>query len=217
VRYHQRKEGSVLHTRLNRIAANAPVLDGCVSYIEREIRPVLEGRPGSLGVSVLEDRERGVAIFGSVWTTSAEMNGSEDTEVPLRGELARRAGGPVTVEDYAVPIFELVDQRPLPRRGLAVRLTRIQVLPSQVDDVIEVVGDIGVPSLIETPGFCDALLFAHQASGRLISETVWRDPRARAASPNVAALVRTEFPDDASGEIHAVEDYTLVFSSVQEP
>jgi hypothetical protein len=207
----------VLHTRLNRIAAGAAALDGCVSYIEREIRPALEARPGSLGISVLEDRERGVAIFGSVWATSSEMSGSEDTEAPLRGELARRAGGPVTVEDYQVPIFELVERQAPPRRGYAVRLTRIQVRPSQVDDVIEVVGDIAVPSLIEMPGFCDALLFADPASGRLISEIVWRDPRARADAPDVDAIVRTEFPDEASGEIRAVEDYALVFSSVREP
>lgn len=207
----------MLHTRLNRIAADPAALDGCVSYIEREIRPALEARTGSLGISVLEDRERGVAIFGSVWATAPEMSGSEDTEVPLRGELARLAGGPVSVEGYQVPVFELVERPALPRRDYAVRLTRMQVRPSQVDDVIEVVGDIAVPSLIETPGFCDALLFADPASGHLISQTVWRDPRARAASPNVAAIVRAEVPDEAGGEIRAVEDYALVFSSVREP
>jgi hypothetical protein len=207
----------VLHTRLNRIAADPAALDKCVSYVEREIRPALEARPGSLGISVLEDRERGVAVFGSFWTTSREMGGSEDTESPFRGELARLAGGPVTVEGYQVPVFELIQRSALPRHGYAVRLTRIQVRPSQVDDVIEVVGDIAVPSLVEAPGFCDALLFADPASGRLINETVWRDPRARAAAPDVAAIVRAEVPDEATGEIRAVEDFTLVFSSVQEP
>src|SRR5215469_13534811 len=110
--------GAVLHTRLNQIVADSAALDGCVSYIEREIRPALAARPGSLGISVLEDGERGVVIFGSVWATGAQMSGSEDTEVPLRGELARLAGGPVTVEEYQVPVFELLDQEALPRRGL---------------------------------------------------------------------------------------------------
>jgi hypothetical protein len=207
----------MLHTRLNRIAADSPALDGCVTYIEREIRPALEALPGSLGISVLEDRERGVAIFGSVWATSGEMNQSENTEEPLRGELARRAGGQVTVEDYQIPVFELIERQALARRCHAVRLTRMQVRPSQVYDVIEVVGDIAVPSLIETPGFCGALLFADPASGRLISETIWRDHRARAAAPNIATIVRAEVPDEAGGDIRAVEDYDLVLSSMQEP
>jgi hypothetical protein len=188
-----------------------------VTYIEREVRPAVEARPGSLGISVLEDRERGVAIFGSVWATSGEMSGSENTEAPLRGELARRAGGPVSVENYQVPVFELVERQALTRRCHAVRLTRIQVRPSLVDDVIGVVADIAVPSLIEAPGFCDALLFADPASGRLISQTVWRDPGARAAAPGIAAIVRAEVPDEAGGGVRAVEDYDLVFSSLQEP
>jgi hypothetical protein len=207
----------VLHTRLNWITADAAALDECVAYIEREIRSALEVRPGSLGISVLEDRERGVAIFGSIWTTSDEMGGSENTEAPMRAELAKRAGAPVSAEDYQVPIFELVEQQALARRCRAVRLTRMQVRPSEVDDLIEVVGDIVVPSLIETPGFCDALLFADPASGRLISETMWRDPEARAAAPSIASIVRAEVPDEASGEIRAVEDYSLVFSSMQAP
>ena len=207
----------MLHTRLNWITADADALDGCVTYIEREIRSALEIRPGSLGISVLEDRERGVAIFGSIWTTSDEMSGSENTEAPMRAELAKRAGAPVSVEDYQVPIFELVERQALTQRCHAVRLTRMQVRPSQVDDVIEVVGDIVVPSLIETPGFCDALLFADPASGCLISETFWRDPGARAAGPSIASIVRTEVLDEATDEIRAVEDYSLVFSSMQEP
>jgi hypothetical protein len=207
----------VLHTRLNWITADTAALDECVTYIEREIRSALEARPGSLGISVLEDRERGVVIFGSIWTTSDEMSGSENTEAPLRAELAKRAGGPVSVEDYQVPIFELVEQEALAQRCRAVRLTRMQVRPSEIDDVIEVVGDIVVPSLIETPGFCDALLFADPASGRLISETMWRDPGARAAAPSIASIIRTEVPDEASSEIRAVEDYSLVFSSMQAP
>jgi len=145
------------------------------------------------------------------------MGGSENTEAPMRAELAKRAGAAVTVEDYQVPIFELIERQALTRRSSAVRLTRMQVRPSQVDDVIEVVGDIVVPSLIETPGFCDALLFADPAAGCLISETFWRDPGARAAGPSIASIVRTEVLDEATDEIRAVEDYSLVFSSLQEP
>jgi len=204
----------MLHIRLSRIAAEPPALDECVSYIEREVRPALEGLRGHLGISVLADREEGDAIFGSVWASSLLMSASEETEEPLRIELAKRASGPVTVDDYEIAIFE---QEAQPRSGQAVRLTQIQVKPSQALDVIEVVGDIAVPTLAETPGFRGALLFAHPESGRLISETVWRDPHARAAAPSVAAIIRAEVPDEAGGEIRAVADYNLVFSSMREP
>ena len=113
----------------------------------------MEFRPGSLGISVLADRAEGAALFGSVWASSEAMSASEETEAPLRAELAKRAGPPVTVEDYQVPISVIFDHAILLLGGQAVRLTRIQVKPSQVDDVIEVVGDEVVPSLSEAARF----------------------------------------------------------------
>jgi anti-sigma B factor antagonist len=129
-------------------------------------------------------------------------------------ELARRIQRPVTAEDYQVAVFER--EAPL-RSGEAVRLTRLQVKPPGVADVAEVFGDTAVPRLAEVPGFCATLLFAAPASGQLISQTVWRDPSARAASPGVAEMIRAEVLDDEDCEIRAVEDYRLVFSSARKP
>jgi hypothetical protein len=156
------------------------------------------------------------------------MSASEETEAALRAELAKRAGTPVTVREYQIPISVIFDYALLLPGGQAVRLTRIQVKPSQVDDVIEVVGDEAVPSLSEAPGFRAALLFADPASGRMISESIWRDPRARAAAPSVAAIIRREFPaearsdipgfpDEGGAEICGSTDYSLVFSSMRDP
>ena len=100
------------------------------------------------------------------------------------------------------------------RGGEAARLTRIKVTPSAVDDVIETFGDTAVPLLAESSGFYGALLFADRDSGHLISETVWRDAQARAASPSTAEVIRAEVLESAHCVIRAVEDYTLVFSSV---
>jgi quinol monooxygenase YgiN len=218
----------VLHIRLSRIAADPAALDDCVAYIKSVARPVVEFRPGSLGISVLADRAQGAALFGSVWASSEAMSASEETEATQRAELAERAGRPVTVAEYQIPIFVIFDHTILLLGGQAVRLTRIQVKPSQVDDVIEVVGDEVVPSLSEAAGFRAALLFADPASGRMISETMWRDSRARAAAPSVAATIRSEFPDEAGSdipgflgeggaEIRGVTDYRLVFSSIRNP
>ena len=109
---------------------------------------------------------------------------------------------PVAAEDCQAPISVTFDYAVLLRGGQAVRLARIQVKPSQVDDVIGVAGDQVVPSLCEAPGFRAALLFAGPASGQMISETIRRDPRARTAAPaGAAAIIRREFPDEAGSAI----------------
>jgi hypothetical protein len=93
--------------------------------------------------------------------------------------------------------------------------------------VIEVFADSAVPWLAETDGFRSALLFADPGPGQLISESAWRDPQARAASPGVAAVIRADLLEAANCVIRAdlleaancgiraVDDYRLVFSSAR--
>jgi hypothetical protein len=97
---------------------------------------------------------------------------SEQAAGLVRGELARRSGGWCTNERYQVPVFA---QEAWLHGGDEARLTRIEVKPSAVADVIEVFGVSAVPGLAETPGFRGALLFADPGSGRLISESAWSD------------------------------------------
>jgi heme-degrading monooxygenase HmoA len=202
----------MMHVRFSLITADPRVLAGCLGFLEGEARPVLESQHGSLGLSLLAGEEPGVAIVESFWATHEAFWLSEETDDLVRGELARRVGRPVTAEDFQVPVFER--EAPL-RSGEAVRLTRVEVKPSGVPDVIEVYGDTAVPQLADTPGFCGALLFAAPACGRLISQAVWRDPRARTASPSVASVLRSEVLAEEDCEIRGVDDYGLVFSSAR--
>jgi hypothetical protein len=93
----------------------------------------------------------------------------------------------------------------------------LEVKPPGVLDVIHVYADTAVPWLADTPGFCETLLFADPGGGELISQTGWRDPAARAASPSVAEMIRSEVLADYDCQIRAVEDYRLVFCSARKP
>lgn len=200
----------MLRAQLSLMTVDPPVLGECITYIDGAVRPAVESQPGSLGVSLLTSLERGTAILESFWASHGALQVGDRTTAPLRGELARRA--PVTVEEYQVSVFER--EAPL-HGGEAARLTRIDVKPSAVDDVVEVFGDSAVPWLAESPGFLGALLFADPASGHLISQTVWQDSRSREASPSTGAVIRADVLDAANCVIRTVEDYALVFSSAR--
>jgi hypothetical protein len=84
-----------------------------------------------------------------------------------------------------------------------------------VPDVIDVYEDTVVPQSPDTPGFRGAVLFAALACGRLIGQTVWRDPAARTSSPRVASVIRREVLAEEDCEIRATEDYRLAFNSAR--
>jgi hypothetical protein len=202
----------VLHVRLNLITADPLRLGESVRYVESEVRPAVEGQRGNLGMSLLANPESGAAVLESFWVSHYAVLDSEEVVAPIRGELARRAKGTVTAKRYRVPVFE----REVPLRGgEGVRLTRMDVELSAFEDAVEAFGDTAVPWLAETEGFCAALLFADPGSGHLISETVWRDRHALAASPSAATVVQVEGVAATKCVIRAVEEYSLVFSSAR--
>ncbi|HKB31309.1 MAG TPA: hypothetical protein VKD26_10785 [Streptosporangiaceae bacterium] len=210
----------MLHVRLNLITADPLRLGDAIKYIEAEVRPAVEGQVGNLGMSLQVNSELGVAILESFWVSGDALRDSEKIVAPSRREAVRRAAGTVTVERYRVPIFE---QEAPSRSGAGVRLTRMDTEPSKLEDAIEAFGDTAVPWLADTDGFCSALLFTDSSSGRMISETVWRDPQALAASRSAAAAIRVDavaaIRVDAVAAtgcvIRAVEEYSLVFSSAR--
>ena len=202
----------MLHVRHNLITADPALLGDSVKFMENEVRPAVEGQPGNLGVSLQVNPELGLAILESFWVSGDALRVSEHAVAPSRAAAVRRAAGTVTVERYAVPVFEL--EVPL-RSGEGVRVTRMDVAPSAVEDTIEVIGDTAVPRLADTEGFCSALFFIDRTAGHSIFETSWRDPQALAGSRSTAAAVRVDTVLATNGVIRAVEEYQMMFSSAR--
>ena len=202
----------MLHVRLNLITADPIRLGDSVKFVENEVRPVVEGQPGNLGMALKLNADLGLAILESFWVSGDALRVSERIAAPNRAATVRRATGTVTVERYSVPVFE--SEVPL-RSGEGVRVTRLDVQPDAVEDTVATFGGVTVPWLADTEGFCSTLLFIDRTSGRSVVETIWRDPEALAASRSAAAAIRVDTVRATNGVIRSVEEYQLVFSSAR--
>lgn len=200
----------MLHAEINLITPGPPAPVPFLTYLDREVRPVVEKQHGSLGLTLLASV--GGVVLESFWASHHALQASEAASMKLRGEMELRAQVPVTAEQYQVNVFEYLG--PVLTRQAA-RLTQLQVTHSAVSDVAEVFGDSAVPLLAESPGFRGALLLADLASGQVISQTVWQDQHARDASPSTADVIRGDLLDSAHCVMGAVEDYEVVFSSAR--
>jgi hypothetical protein len=204
----------MLQARFQLITADPLRLGDVLKSIETEVRPDTENRPGSLGMSLYANREVGVAVFESFWATHEMLQLNENKGLPDFGDALRHAGGTVRVERYEVPVFEWAWEGPLDP-GAGLRLTWAEIEPAQADDAIEVYGDTVIPALSEAEGYIGSLLLAGPGTGRLISEDIWRNPQALAASRSAAAAARVDMVESAGCVVRAVDEYGLVFSSAR--
>ena len=202
----------MLQVRFNLLAADPLRLADSLKYIDAEVRPLAESLRGSLGLALYANPELGVAIVESFWGSDEAVVQSGLMVGPGRTEAVRRAAGTICVERYQVPVFE--QSGPI-AAGAGLRLARMDIEPASVEDVIEDYGDTAVPQLASIEGFCAALLFADQNTGRLISETLWQTPHALAASRSAAAAVRAHTVGSTGCAVRAVEEYGLVFNSAR--
>jgi len=204
----------MMQVRFNLLTADPLRLGDAIKYVEAEVRQLTESLRGSLGVALYANPELGVAVIESFWASDEAVVQSGLIVGPGRSEMVRLAAGTVCVERYQVPVFE---QQGTLTAGAGLRLTRMDIEPSQVEDAVEVYGDTAVPMLADTEGFCAALLFVDQNKGRMISETLWRTPQALAASRSAAAAVLAETAASTGCAVRAVEEYGLVFNSARKP
>jgi hypothetical protein len=219
----------VLHVEVNRIAGDPLRLGDTISYLTSEVRPAVERQRGSLGMSLFIDPATGAVGFEAFWASHGALVASEEVIAASVPEAARRTEGTVTRERYEVLVFE----RKAPwRGGQGVRVTPMAVEPpkaedavapmsaesarlSKVEDAVAWYGETAVPVLADTSGFCAALLYADWAAGRLMSETVWQDPHALAASRSAATAGEAAAAEAVHGVIGASAEYRLVFSSAR--
>jgi quinol monooxygenase YgiN len=203
-----------MHVRFSQVAGDPRAVSDALRHVEHEVRPAVEAQPGCMGLALHVGAQPAVAIVESFWATDQALRASERAVAPGRGEAALLGGQAVTVERYQLPVFE---QDVPGRGGEGVRLTRMVAEPARVDDVIEVYGDTFVPWLAETPGFHSALLCADPDSGRLISQDIWHDPGALAASASAAAAARAAVARSTGCAVGGVQEHVQVFSSARKP
>jgi hypothetical protein len=200
-----------MHVRLNYVAGDPARVGDVVKYVETEGRSPTEDLPGNLGMTLMANHELGAVVVQTFWDSANALRESEKFVAPIRHEMALRGTATVSVEYPEVASFVWLIRPPA---GAGVQLTLIQSSPATIEKTIAGYEDITVPWMTDTSGFCGELLLVERGTGRSISQSVWRDAGALAASRSAAAEIRAETATAANSTVLAMEEYSLVFCSL---
>ena len=202
-----------MHARINMLTGDPAKLTEATRYLEGTVRTNVESQHGNRGLACLVNADLGTSVVTSYWDSADAMAASEQAVQVSRKEMTEMVRGSVTVEHYEVPVFI---RRSRPESGAGVRFARVECAPGHIDAFIEEFRTAAAPELMDMDGLASAHLLTDRASGRCVVVTGWRDMAALAASRAATARLRADAAASLHLQVRAVEEYTLVFSSVRD-
>lgn len=200
------------HGRLTLVTADPAAFGTLVRYVEDEARPIVEGRLGSLGMSMDVDPRLGVALVASYWASGDAMRDSEHSVAATRSQAFHRGAATVSVERHQLASFLRIKPA---EPGAGVQLTRFETRPNELDAFVTAYEDVTIPWLTEADGLRSAILFVDRQHGRCIARSIWRDGQTLSGQRGRAAQIRADTVAATDSQVSALEEFVMSFSTAR--
>jgi hypothetical protein len=171
-------------------------IDDGIHFMREQARPFVARIEGSLGILMQIDRATGRTVTSTAWGTAGAMEDSYDVLTAIRSQAARLLGGEARVETWEVPEMHRVRRS---QEGFGHRATRIQVLPRDVELLIDIYRTTAVPALSLIPGFGGTTLLVDRGTGTCMSWVEFDSRRSLEDSRRQATEIRQTALEKAHG------------------
>lgn len=203
-----------MFARVTTVDGDAGRIDEVITFVKETVQPLLKQLPGSLGLAMFVNRDRGRVVVTTAWTTAEARAASDAHLLPIRDAAGRMLGGQARPEELEVAVLDRV--RPA-APGYWNRLSRLAVPPDRLDASIASFRDSALPALHGQAGFCGGVLLVDRTTGTGIGLTTWDSREALEASREIADRVRASTADSAGARIVEVVESEIVIAGIVLP
>lgn len=177
--------------------------------------PVLQELPGSIGLSLMVDRETGRCIATSAWESEAVMHLTAHAARPL-GERAAELmhGTRKEINEWEVTALHRDHRSP---QGACLRVAWFTVEPHQADLATDFYRTLVLPAVQQLEGFCSASLMLDKPSGLAVSSVTFDSAAALDRNREQASEVRTEKLGQLGGNLVDICEFELAIAHLRVP
>jgi heme-degrading monooxygenase HmoA len=183
-------------------------IDAGISFIQDEVRPMIDRIEGSRGLSLLVDRATGHCIVTSSWESEETMHASDAALRPVRDRGRDVFGGTMEIDEWEIALMH---------RSQHGECCRVSWVQGDLDALGEAFRMGVLPDLEQTDGFCGASLMVNRSTGLGCATTVWATRAAMEASRSAADEMRSRAADEARGDIADVHEFDLAYAHLHVP
>ncbi len=185
-----------------------------MKHVRDVVMPALADVEGSLGMSLLVDRDSGRCIATSSWRDEESLRASEGPVRKLRDEAAEIFHGTAEVSRWDIAAMHRDHNSD---RGAFCRVTWVKTEPVHTDRVVDVWKLAGLPKMEELEGFCSASLLLDHAAGRSVSSLTFDSREAMERNMERVDEIRSETVREANAEVLETGEFELAIAHLHVP
>ena len=161
-----------MFARSTTLMARPELIDAGIAFVRGQVMPALAELPGSIGMSLLVDRDSGRCIATSAWESEDALFHSAEEAHQFRMLAAERFGRLVTTQGWEIAVLH---RERSSDQGAWLRGTWLTVPPDLIDGGIEYFRGSVLPEVEHLPGFCGASLLVDRQSGHAVCSVSFRN------------------------------------------
>lgn len=204
-----------MYARSTTIIAAPSTLDEGIAFVRDEVWPAVRAMDGSLGLSLVVDRETGRCIATTSWQSQDALRSSAGNILPLRERAVELLGAaPPTVQEWEIASMHRAHPA---EQGTWVRAAWSRVPPEMTDRAIEFYKSTLLPAIERMDGFASASLLVDRAAGRGVTSVAFDSREAMERTRDQADYLRGTSTSEVDVEFLDVAELELAFAHLHVP
>ena len=203
-----------MYARSTTVYGDPMRMDGGIAYVRDTVMPAIHQMAGSVGLSMLCDRESGRCIVTTAWRDEMSMHDTEGAVHDMRQRAAEMLGGPADVQEWDIAVMHRMHEA---HNGACTRVIYGSIDMEKLDDVVSTMRMNLLPRMEELPGFCAVSHMIDRETGRSATAVTYDSKADMLAANEQAKALREEFTSGVGMEIIGIAEFDLVLAHLRVP
>lgn len=203
-----------MYARSTTFHADPESVDDGIAYVRDEVMPAVQQMDGSVGLSMMCDRDDGRCIVTTAWADEQTMRSSTEGVGSMRARAAEIFGGRCEVQEWDIAFLHRAYET---RDGACARVVWSRTVPALVERTVDAYRMSLLPRLEDMPGFCSISLLVSRGEGLAVSATVYDSRESLDETREVSAGMREDFAMSMGVTITEVAEMDLLLAHLRVP
>lgn len=203
-----------MYARSTTVHGDPMRMDEGIAFVRNTVMPAIRQMTGSVGLSMLCNRDSGLCIVTTAWRDEMSMHDTEGAVHELRQRTAEVMGGPADVQEWEIAVVHRMHEA---HNGACSRVIYGSFDPERLDDAVSTLRMSLLPRMEELPGFCAVSQMIDRETGRSATAVTYDSRADMVAAHDQAKALREEFAGGVGMEITGVAEFDLVLAHLRVP